>query len=109
MANDPEFNDNLRGVLETAKDLVTKTRAADHGNAYEQHYLCAQFWNIYLRGRNKLCDTIGPQDVAQMMLLLKVSRGIKGAFNADTFVDQCGYSALTYAILHEEKYAHRND
>lgn len=109
MANDVNMNDDLRAILDTAKELVTKTRAADHGNAYEQHALAAKFWSIYLRGRGKLCDPLKPHDVAQMMLLLKVSRGILGAFNPDTFVDQCGYSALTYAIINEDRDANRND
>lgn len=109
MANESEMNDDLRAILDTAKQLVTQARSEDHGNAYDQHALASKFWNIYLHGRGKLCDTLKPHDVAQMMLLLKVSRGILGKFNPDTFIDQCGYAALTYGILKEDKHADRND
>jgi len=33
---------------------------------------------------------------------LKISRGVEGAFNLDTYIDQCGYAALTYAIMNKD-------
>lgn len=104
MGNNSEFNDDLKAVLDQATQLVTKDRAEAHGNAYEQHALAAKFWNVFLSGRNKLASPIYPHEVAQMMLLLKVSRNVIGAFNPDTFVDQAGYAALSYVLQKE----HRN-
>lgn len=100
MGNSETFNADLAKVLETALNLVTGDRAEQHGDAYDQCDLAAQFWSTYLAGRGFIDprNALAPVDVSQMMLLLKVSRDVLGAFNCDTFVDQAGYSALSYAI-----------
>jgi len=104
MANDVNFNKDLCKVLETALSLVTGDRANMHGNAVDQHNLASDFWTVYLQGRGFIgTDTaLAPHDVSQMMLLLKISRGVEGAFNLDTYIDQCGYAALTYAIMNKD-------
>ena len=104
MANDAILNDDLRSVLETAIHLVTSDRAHQHGDAIAQHQLAAAFWSTYLEGRGMLlAGPLRPHDVAQMMLLLKVSRGVLGSFNPDTYIDQAGYAALTYAVQKDEE------
>lgn len=95
------YNADLAKVLETALELVTKDRANQHGDAYHQHSSIADFWTIYLvnKGLMEPDRAIEAHDVAQMMVLMKISRAMLGGFNVDNFIDQCGYSALTYAIL----------
>jgi hypothetical protein len=103
MANNPELNSDLASVLETALHLVTSDRAEQHGDAIAQHQLAAAFWTVYLEGRGMLlAGPIRGHDIAQMMLLLKVSRGVLGSFNPDTFVDQAGYAALSFAVQKAE-------
>lgn len=99
MASDA-FNNDLSAVLKTALELVTRDRAQQHGDGYDQHMQIANFWTLYLSGKGMLNPNCGLEahDVAQMMLLMKVSRAMLGSFNMDNFVDQCGYSALTFAI-----------
>jgi hypothetical protein len=103
MANDAEFDDDLCNVLNTALLLVTGDRARQHGDAYLQHSIAADFWSTYLRAKDKLTQDLTAADVAQMMLLLKISRDTTGEFNPDTFIDQCGYAALSFAIKNREQ------
>ena len=95
------FNLDLAKVLETALELVTKDRANQHGDAFEQHASIADFWTLYMVNKGLMDPdrSLEAHDVAQMMVLLKVSRAMLGSFNADTYIDQCGYAALTYAIM----------
>jgi Domain of unknown function (DUF6378) len=100
MANSPAFDKDLKKILETSLSLVTGDRAQQHGNAYDQHSTAAALWSMYLHARGLLADDalLKAHDVAQLMLLLKVSRDAIGSFNPDTFIDQAGYAALSYAI-----------
>lgn len=94
------FNQDLARVLETALGLVTGDRAHQHGDAHFQFSSIAEFWTVYLANRG-LMDAdrvLEDHDVAQMMVLLKVSRAMIGSFKADDYIDQTGYSALTYAL-----------
>ena len=104
MANDKTLNGDLSYVLETALGLVTGNRAEQHGDAYDQCTLAAKFWTTYLQGRGCMEDDVilEPHDVTQMMVLMKMSRDILGSFNPDTFVDQAGYSALSFGIKNRD-------
>jgi len=89
------------GVLETAHRIVTTERGNQHGSAENSFEMIADFWTVYLRHTHKhrhgvLLDLrIAPADVAEMMSLLKKSRGVYGApGNPDNAVDDTGYTAL---------------
>ena len=89
------MNEELTYILETAKHLVTKDRADQHGDALQQFGTIADLWNLYLSRRfGDDSGRIRDYDVAQMMVLMKISRDIHGEYHQDTFIDQCGYSAL---------------
>jgi hypothetical protein len=78
---------NRLKCLETAIELVTGDRERDHGNLTKNFALIAVFWGEYL-GRE-----LSPEDVAAMMILLKVSRIKSGQNNPDNWVDVAGYAA----------------
>lgn len=89
------MNEELEYILDTAKHLVTRDRADQHGNAMVQFGTIADLWNVYLHGRfGSDTGVLRNYDVAQMMVLMKISRDIHGEYHQDTFIDQCGYSAL---------------
>ena len=95
-------NDDLNGgerfafdILEEALAITDGNRQDDYGSAIESFQRIADFWSTYLAG--KLHERITPVEVAQMMVLLKVSRSLTSP-KRDTFVDQAGYSRLANVI-----------
>ncbi len=73
-------------VIGTAKDLVSGDRAAQHGDKLVNHQHVAALWTAYLG------VTITADQVALMMVLLKVARTKAGTVNRDDFVDMAGYA-----------------
>ena len=83
-------------VLDTAKDYVTKDRAADHGDMEDNFRTIASYWNTHL-GLSE--GFIEPHDVAVMMTLLKVARIKQNEKHLDNWVDACGYMACGGEIV----------
>ena len=84
-------------LLKEAHETITKKRPGVHGSAEQSFSLIADLWMVYLRHARKIRgnDRIKPEDVAQMMSMLKKARALYGdATNADNFVDDAGYTAL---------------
>ena len=75
-------------ILDTAKDYVTKDRAADHGDMEDNFRTIASYWNTHLG-----IDFIEPQDVAVMMTMLKLARIRQNEKHLDNWIDACGYMA----------------
>lgn len=74
-------------ILEEARALIQGDRAASYGDAKASFERIAAFWTAY-KGIE-----ITAKDVASMMILLKVSRGVTSA-KRDNWVDMIGYAAL---------------
>jgi len=74
-------------VLDTAKEYVTKDRAAQHGDMESNLTTISEYWSIHL-GMH-----IAPHDVAVMMNLLKVARIKSNPRNPDNWHDAAGYMA----------------
>ena len=84
----PEPRSHSRGsILDTAKEYVTKDRAADHGDMEDNFQRIAEFWSVHL---DQLIDA---HDVAVMMTLLKVARIKSNPHHMDNFIDGAGYLA----------------
>ena len=81
-------------VLDTAKKYVTKDRAAEHGDMEDNFLTIAAYWNTHLG-----IHSIGPQDVAVMMALLKLARIKQNEGHLDNWVDACGYMACGGEIV----------
>ena len=81
-------------ILDTAKEYVTKDRAADHGDMEDNFLTIAAYWNTHLG-----IHSIGPQDVAVMMTLLKLARIKQNEKHIDNWVDACGYMACGGEIV----------
>ena len=57
----------------------------------------ARLWNAYLGDR---CVGLSSEDVALMMMLLKVARSQTGAAaEPDHYVDMCGYAAIAGELV----------
>lgn len=88
-------------ILDTAKAIVTGEREKQYGKPEDNFAAVAQMWEVYLRGQcvGEGADVrIAPEDVAMMMVLLRVGRLMTGDYLADNYVDICGYVACAGEI-----------
>ena len=86
-------------VLQKAKDLVTGDRNDTHGDAFDNHAEIAEFWNIFLDKKLQAMASITADDVALMMVLMKISSRNQGKkVNIDNFVYMAGYAAIAGEI-----------
>ena len=86
-------------ILRQAKELITGDRNDTHGYAYRNQAEIAEFWNIFLDKKLKPMANITAEDVALMMVLMKISRNSQGKkSNLDNFIDMCGYAAIAGEI-----------
>ena len=74
-------------ILDTAKEYVTKDRAAQHGDMESNLTTIAELWGVYLERH------VDPSDVAVMMTMLKIARIKSNPTNPDNWIDGCGYMA----------------
>ena len=68
------MNMNTTDILEKTKKLVSKDREDKHGDKVENHENIARLWTSYLANKFKLNLIILPEDVANLMSLLKIAR-----------------------------------
>ena len=86
-------------ILKKARDLITGDRNETHGDAFQNHAEIAEFWNIFLDKKLKPMASLTAEDVALMMVLMKISRNSQGKkSNIDNFIDMCGYAAIAGEI-----------
>ena len=86
-------------ILAKANEFISKDRNETHGDAFKNHAEIAEFWNTFLDSKLKPMANITAQDVAIMMILLKISRSTQGEkFNIDNFIDMVGYAAIAGEI-----------
>ena len=86
-------------ILKRAKDLISGDRNDTHGDAFQNHAEIAEFWNIFLDKKLQPMASITAEDVALMMVLMKISRNTQGKKNnLDNFIDMCGYAAIAGEI-----------
>jgi hypothetical protein len=77
--------DSQQSISQEAASIVAGERQVDYGDVNESFARIANLWSAYTG------STIEPWDVAQMMILLKVSRA-KTSKKRDTLVDIIGYA-----------------
>lgn len=88
-------------ILDSAKAIVTGEREKQYGKPEDNFAAVAQMWEVYLSSQcvGEGADVrIAPEDVAMMMVLLKVGRLMTGDYLADNYVDICGYVACAGEI-----------
>lgn len=90
-------------ILTQAEEIINGQRAADYGDALENHQRIATFWNSYL---TLPPNHIKPEDVATMMILLKIARFMENGYHQDTVVDIAGYAGVLekMQLPKEERY-----
>ena len=94
---------NTTKILEQTKKLVSTDREDKHGDKVVNHENIARLWSGYIQNKTKLNINILPEDVANMMALLKIARTQAGEHNLDDYIDACGYSAIAGEIAESRK------
>lgn len=89
----PEIRNEAITVIEAAKKAIEE--GGKHGDPYDSFTMIGELWGVYLHhmGNTRENPTIEPQDVAEMMSMVKVARIMYGDTD-DNFVDKIGYTAL---------------
>jgi hypothetical protein len=85
-------------VLETARKIVAGQR---YGKPENNFTTIGKLWSAYLNAAQRK-DGLKPQDVAAMMILLKVARIATGIGNADNWTDIAGYAACGGELEEQE-------
>ncbi|AOQ28174.1 hypothetical protein SEA_DUDELITTLE_56 [Mycobacterium phage DudeLittle] len=76
-------------ILTKAEEIINGQRALDYGDALENHQRIANLWNTYLQK-----NVVDHNDVAMMMILLKIARFMENGYHHDTVVDIAGYAGV---------------
>ncbi len=79
-------------ILEEAKEIIYGDREKTYGHPSVNLDNIAKFWSIYLK------KDVNAQDVATMMVLLKLARMMNQPDHRDSLVDSVGYLALIERI-----------
>jgi hypothetical protein len=86
---------NRSEILKEADRIITKDRAATHGDAENSFSLIADLWSSYLG------TVISSSDVAMLMVLFKAARFRGNPGHIDNAIDLAGYAALAGEISGE--------
>jgi len=78
-------------IAADALDLVQRDRQRDYGDAAHNLGRIAGLWSAYLGHQ------VDDHDVAQMMVLVKVSRS-KGNYRRDNYVDAVAYTLIAEGL-----------
>lgn len=88
-------------ILTKAEEIINGQRAKDYGDAKENHIRIAKLWEAYTGVEFE------PEDVAIMMILLKIARHMENGYHEDTTVDIAGYAGVLekMQLPKEQRYA----
>lgn len=87
-------------VLTEAAAIVSGDRNADYGDCVEDFQCTVDMWNAYLIRRDIVGEDapkLEPHDLANMMVLLKMSREAH-KHKRDNLVDACGYAECSQQV-----------
>lgn len=84
-------------MMDKATKIVEGDRDEKYGKPENNFRQIAALWNAYLDGKSN----ISIDDVANMMILLKLARAKQNPDHLDNFVDIAGYAACNYDIIKE--------
>lgn len=82
-----------KNILEEALHIVTGARRSAYGKPENNFGRIADLWNVYLGGRQEPTSPISTQDVALLMVLMKVARLQETPEHRDSVIDIAGYAA----------------
>jgi hypothetical protein len=83
-------------TLETAIGLTNGDRNKAYGPPINNLTDCAELWNTYIRAKQRATDKLelDAEDVAWMMVLVKMTRSFQRGYHPDNYTDASAYSAI---------------
>lgn len=78
--------------LKSAESIVCSDRNQQYGDPENNFAQIANMWTAYLN------VDIMPEDVAMMMIMLKIARVKTGSHKGDNYIDIAGYAACAAEI-----------
>ena len=90
-------------LLDKTKSLLSEDREKFHRNKVLNHENIARLWTGYIQNKLKLAVIILPEDLANLMALLKIARTQQGGFNLDDYIDASAYSAIAGEIANKRQ------
>jgi len=78
--------------------VIYGDREQTYGNPGKNLETIAAFWTHYLKARGLASGSLTYEDVAYLMVLLKVARLANTPMHRDSQVDACGYMALVERV-----------
>lgn len=96
-------------VLVAAQAIIWGDREKTYGSPAFNLETIAEFWNIWLKRRHNVVVALMPEDVAHMMVLLKMARLLNDPTHRDSLIDGAGYLGLVDRInreIEEDDYGH---
>lgn len=84
--------------FDMAKERVNNKSINDYGEPENTFALIAKFWETYLDCK------INEEDVANMMILLKIARNTQQTKD-DNYIDIAGYASCGYDLMRSKKLA----
>lgn len=83
-----------KSILEAADKCVCGDREQSYGSPERNFDVIAELWSAYLNAKFDTRElNIFGDDVAAMMILMKVGRTASGRFKDDNWIDIAGYAA----------------
>lgn len=81
-----------QSLLSEASRIISADRNAAYGNPEDNFSNIADYWNSYFKQSKKVEVDITPQDVAHLMILMKMARLATNPGHRDSLVDVAGYA-----------------
>jgi hypothetical protein len=83
-------------TLETAINLTGGDRNRTYGPPINNLTDCAELWNAYIHAKRGATDNLklDAEDVAWMMVLVKMTRSFQAGYHPDNYTDATAYSAI---------------
>lgn len=94
---------NRKECLEESIKCVCTDREGTYGKPENNFKLIADLWSVY-KG-----ETFTAEDVATMMILLKIARISAGKYKSDNYIDIAGYAACACELRFAEAGKTRDD
>lgn len=82
-----------KNIIEKVAKTILSDRQDTYGSPEDSFQLIAMYWGLYLN------ISIRPDQVADMMELLKVARRQNQPFHLDNYIDSAGYAIIAASLL----------
>jgi len=84
----------MPNILLEANAIIYGDREKTYGDPAFNLTSIAEFWRLYLERKHNVLIALLPEDICQMMVLLKIARLMNDPTHTDSLRDMAGYVGL---------------